>query len=134
MRFLCVWAAMALCACAPAPDPMAVYFANTVLVTQPWGETDRPLLSPDHTYMMHGVRFPEGQAAWSAENGQVCLIAGDTPERRGERFPQRLERRPHGRPLGDNGGGCDSANGDRRGTQGQNPVVNTRRASSTMGV
>ena len=86
MRFLCVWAAIALCACAHAPDPMAVYFANTVLITQPWGETDRLLLSPDHTYVMYGVRFPEGHGVWSAQNGQVCLIPADTPETRGERF------------------------------------------------
>ncbi|MGH6951659.1 MAG: hypothetical protein ACREH4_12345 [Vitreimonas sp.] len=75
-----------LSACAGARDPMQVYFDNTVLVTQPYGETGRLLLSPDHTYVMYGIRYPEGRGTWSVENAQVCLMPQDTPETRGMKF------------------------------------------------
>ena len=82
-----VFLALALAACTTArADPMAVYFANTVLVTQPYGETDRILLNADHTYTMYGVRFPEGHGRWAVENNQVCLMPGDTPETAGQKF------------------------------------------------
>lgn len=76
-----------LAACATAPvDPMRVYYDNTVLVTQPSGETDHLLLTADHTYTMYGIRFPQGRGHWDVENGQVCLMPGDTPETAGQKF------------------------------------------------
>lgn len=86
MRYALI-AALALAACATTPaDPMQVYFSNTVLVTQPFGETDHLLLNADHTYAMYGIRFPEGHGRWDVENGQVCLMPGDTPETAGQKF------------------------------------------------
>ena len=79
--------ALSLTACATGPiDPMQVYYDNTVLVTQPYGETDRILLSTDHSYVMYGVRFGTGHGRWSLEGGQVCLMPGDTPETEGQKF------------------------------------------------
>ncbi|HWA50396.1 MAG TPA: hypothetical protein VG742_19155 [Dongiaceae bacterium] len=75
-----------LAACATPDDPYAAFMHNTVLVTQPWGEVDHLQLSADHAYVMYGVRFPEGHGAWSIEDGKVCLMPGDTPETRGQRF------------------------------------------------
>jgi hypothetical protein len=86
MRIVCLGAAIALVGCVSARDPVEVYFANTVLVTQPFGEVDRLLLSPDHTYVMYGMRYPEGHGAWSYHDGAVCLMPGDTPETRGQSF------------------------------------------------
>jgi len=65
---------------------MAVYYLNTVLVTQPYGETDRILINPDHTYTMYGVRYSEGRGVWDIENNQVCLMPGDTPATAGQKF------------------------------------------------
>jgi hypothetical protein len=75
-----------LAACAVARDPMQVYFDNTVLVMQPYGETDRILLNPDHTYVMYGIRVGEGHGRWSTEDGRICLAPEDTPETQGQRF------------------------------------------------
>ncbi|MES1201170.1 MAG: hypothetical protein ABUS57_06945 [Pseudomonadota bacterium] len=85
LRLFCVAHLLDLVACA-SPDPMAAYYANSVLVTQPYGETDPILLSADHTYVMYGRRFGEGHGTWSVENGQVCLMPADTPETRGQKF------------------------------------------------
>lgn len=65
---------------------MQIYYDNTVLVTQPYGETDRILVSADHSYVMYGARFGTGHGRWSFENGQVCLMPGDTPETEGQKF------------------------------------------------
>jgi hypothetical protein len=90
--------ALALAACASAAtDPMANYYANTVLVTQPYGETDRLLLSADHTYVMYGVRHAEGHGQWDIESGQVCLMPQDTPETTGQKFCNTWP----GRDIGD---------------------------------
>jgi len=86
MRLATLAAAMMLCGCAGVRDPMAVYFDNTVLVVQPFGEVDRLLLSADHSYVMYGVRFPVGHGTWAIEDGRVCLMPGDTPETRGQKF------------------------------------------------
>lgn len=85
MRWLVALLFVASCTSTPA-DPMAIYFANTVLVTQPYGETDRILLNADHTYTMYGIRFGTGHGRWSLENNQVCLMPGDTPETSGQKF------------------------------------------------
>lgn len=78
---------LTLTACATAPvDPMRVYYANTVLITQPFGETDHMLLNADGTYTMYGIRYPEGHGRWDVEDGQVCLMPGDTPETAGQKF------------------------------------------------
>lgn len=97
MRMASLVAAIILFGCASAREPLGVFFANTVLVTQPFGEVDRLLLSPDHTYVMYGTRFPEGRGAWSYHDGVVCLMPGDTPETRGQSFCNRWT----GRRVGD---------------------------------
>jgi hypothetical protein len=86
MKRLFAIAVFGFSACATPVDPMAAYYENTVLVTQPYGETDHLLLSADHTYVMYGIRFPEGHGRWDVEDGKVCLMPGDTRETEGQKF------------------------------------------------
>lgn len=85
MRIVAGIAAFALVACA-TPDPMAAYYRGTVLVSQTFGEVDHLQLPGDRTYVMYGQRFPVGHGAWAVDKGKVCLMPGDTPETRGQRF------------------------------------------------
>lgn len=86
MRSISLIAVLLLGGCLTQPDPMAAYYGATVLVTQPYGEVDHLLLSPDRTYVMYGRRFPVAHGEWSYNDGEVCLMPGDTAETRGQRF------------------------------------------------
>ena len=92
MRRVFALTLLALGACAThAPDPFEIYFRNTVLVTQPYGEVSRLLLSPDHSYVMYGVRYPEVRGAWSVDGGRVCLQTNNAGESQSscDRWPGR---------------------------------------------
>lgn len=56
-------------------DPMQVYYHNTLLVTQPWGEKDHMLIEPDGTYTQSGGRFPAAKGHWTYSAEQFCMQA-----------------------------------------------------------
>ncbi len=56
-------------------DPMQIYYHNTMLVMQPWGETDRMLIEPSGTYTQSGGRFPAATGHWTYSAGQFCIQA-----------------------------------------------------------
>lgn len=101
LRLSACAALLALAACVTGGggplDPMQIYFRNTVLVTQPYGEVDRILLSPDHTYVMYGIRYPEGHGRWSVEDNRVCLMPNDAPDTQEQKFCNHWR----GRAVGD---------------------------------
>ncbi len=80
-------------------DPMQVYFRNTLLVTQPWGETDRMLIEPDGTYTQSGGRFPAAKGHWTYSAGQFCIqvMPTNTSEKPNPPFCLTLQ----GRKVGD---------------------------------
>lgn len=86
-----------LAGCARSEPSLDVFFKNTVMVRQPWGEKDPLLLSANGSYVMYGIRFPEGRGRWRKENGLMCLTPGDTPETKGKNFCNDWD----GRKVGD---------------------------------
>jgi len=77
-------------------DPMAIYYANTLEVTQPSGEVDRMQIDPGGRYVMFGVKYPKVGGTWSNDARGFCIVPEDPPETRGKPFCMPLKAKAVG--------------------------------------
>ncbi len=89
-----------LAACVTQPlDPLKIYYSNTLLITQPWGETDRMLIDADGNYSQSGGRFPAAKGHWTYKSDQFCMQV--IPEKAGEKPNPPFCMELKGRRIGD---------------------------------
>ena len=77
-------------------DPMALYYGNTLEVTQPSGEVDRMQIDPGGRYVMFGVKYPRVGGTWSNDQRGFCIVPEDPPETRGKPFCMPLQAKAIG--------------------------------------
>jgi hypothetical protein len=71
-----------------AADPLAVYYGNTVVITDDKGEMGRTLINPDHSFVSYQPDGTPVRGVWQTDGTQICYTATSPAPPQGQQAPR----------------------------------------------
>src|SRR5581483_9085799 len=88
LRMLACFSVLFMAAWASAADPLAAYYGNTVVITDPKGQMGRTLIDPDHSFVSYQPDGTPVRGVWETDGTQICYTVTNPVPPQGQKAPR----------------------------------------------